>query len=219
MCSVHPKIQENALDLDNSDPEDCLACERLLKKLLVPVDIVNSDDQERAKAVVIDTFLMDLRQFQNKEGHFQSCHIWIIAEDENTLAHEWHQKYSLPFTKVFGKFACIVTLKTTGVGGAKHHWEVIKRNKKGKRGKLGTEKVMELSRVLAAYSYEKARTRRLKAQQAGKLWEDDDFENYNKFCSNSLLEKPLTATRIFRAWEEGWEKVQFDSSGDDKFAA
>ena len=44
MCSVHPKIQEHALDLDNSDPEDHLACERLLKKLLVPVDIVNSDD-------------------------------------------------------------------------------------------------------------------------------------------------------------------------------
>ena len=57
------------------------------------------------------------------------------------------------------------------------------------------------------------------AQQAGTLWEDDDFENYNKFCSKSLLEKPLTATKIFRAWEEGWEKVQFDSGGDDKFAA
>ena len=75
MCSVHPKIQEHALDLDNSDPEDHLACVRFLKKLLVPLDIVNSDDQERAKAVVIDTFLMELRQFQNKEGHFQSHHI------------------------------------------------------------------------------------------------------------------------------------------------
>ena len=26
-------------------------------------------------------------------------------------------------------------------------------------------------------------------------------------------------TRIFRAWEERWEKVQFDSLGDEKFAA
>ena len=199
MCSVHPKIQEHALDLDNSDPEDHLACERLLKKLLVPVNIVNSDDLERAKALVIDTFLMELKHFQNKEGHFQSHHILIIAEDENTLAHEWHQKYSLPFNKVFGKFACIVTSKTTGVGGAECHWKVVKRNKKGKRGKLGTEKVMKLSTILAAYSYEKTRTRRLEAQQAGKLWEDDDFEIFNKFCSKSLLEKPLTATRIFRA--------------------
>ena len=80
------------------------------------------------------------------------------------------------------------------MGGAEHHWKVVKRNKKGKRGKLGTKKVMKLSTILAAYSYEKARTRRLEAQQAGKLWEDDDFENYNKFCSKSLLEKPLTAT-------------------------
>ena len=29
----------------------------------------------------------------------------------------------------------------------------------------------------------------------------------------------MTVTRIFRAWEEGWEKVQFNSAGDEKFAA
>jgi hypothetical protein len=33
------------------------------------------------------------------------------------------------------------------------------------------------------------------------------------------LEKPLTVTTIFRAWEEGWENIQFNSAGDEKFAA
>ena len=41
------------------------------------------------------------------------------------------------------------------------------------------------------------------SQKAEKLWEDDDFENYNNFCSQQLLEIPMTVTRIFRAWEEG----------------
>ena len=29
----------------------------------------------------------------------------------------------------------------------------------------------------------------------------------------------MSVTRIFRAWEEGWEKVQFNSAGDERFAA
>ena len=70
--------------------------------------------------------------------------------------------------------------------------------------------MIDLATILAAYSYEKKMTRRLKTQQAGNFWEDD-FENYNNFCSKSMSEKPLIATMIFRAWEEGWEEVQFDS--------
>ncbi len=29
----------------------------------------------------------------------------------------------------------------------------------------------------------------------------------------------MTVNSIFRAWEEGWEKVQFNNAGDEKFAA
>jgi hypothetical protein len=35
---------EHALDPENIDPQDHLAYERFLKKLMVPVDIVNVDE-------------------------------------------------------------------------------------------------------------------------------------------------------------------------------
>ena len=203
----------------NIDPEDRMACERLLKKLMVPTGIVSIEERERVEAEAIDTFLTELGQFQSREGPFQSRHIWIIAEDEKTMAHDWHHKYSFPFTKVFGKFACFVTSKPTGIGGAERHWKAVKRNKTGKRGNLSTKKAKKVSTITAAYSYKKARLQRVESQRAGRLWEDDDFENYNNFCSKQLLEKPLSVTRIFRAWEEGWEKVQFNSAGDERFAA
>ena len=97
--------------------------------------------------------------------------------------------------------------------------ESCEEEQKGKRGNLSTDKAKKLSCITAAYSYERAALQREESQKAGKLWEDDDFENYNNFCSQQLLEIPMTVTRIFRAWEEGWEKVQFNSAGDEKFAA
>ena len=97
------------------------------------------------EAEVIDTFLTELEQFQTKSGPFQPRHMWIIAENSKTLAHEWHHKYSFPFTKIMDKFACYVTSKPTGIGGAERHWKAVKRNKKGKRGNLSTDKAKKLS--------------------------------------------------------------------------
>ena len=97
----------------------------------------------------------------------------------------------------------------------------MKRNKKkkGKHGNLSTDMAKKLSCITAAYSYERAALQRVESQKTGKLWEDGDFENYNNFCSQQLWANPMTVTRIFRAWEEGWEKVQFNSAGDEKFTA
>jgi hypothetical protein len=83
---------------------------------------------------------------------------------------------------------------------------------KGKRGKLGSEVTKKLSTISAAYSYELFMLRRATAQRAVKLWEEDDFEHYSNFCSKNLTSRSRV-TRIFRAREERWEKVQFDSLG------
>ncbi len=95
----------------------------------------------------------------------------------------------------------------------------MKRNKKGTHDNLSTDKAKKLSCITAAYSYERAALKRAESQKTGKWWEDDAFENYNNFCSQQLLEIPMTVTRIFMVWEEGWEKVQFNSTGDEKFAS
>lgn len=48
---------------------------------------------------------------------------------------------------------------------------------------------------------------------------EDDRENNNNFCSKGIMTCAGRVARIFRAWEKGWEKAQFDSMGDEKFAA
>ena len=43
-------VWDHTLELDNHDPEDHLAGEQIVKKLMVPVDIVNKDEWEWAEA-------------------------------------------------------------------------------------------------------------------------------------------------------------------------
>jgi hypothetical protein len=132
-----------------------------------------------------------LRDFQNRKGPYASSHPWIIAQNEDFIAHEWHEKYGLVETKVLGALACRVTSKAKGVGCAERHWKSLKRHKKGKRGKLGSEVTKKLSTISAAYSYELSALRRATAQRAGKLWEENDFENYSNFCPKNRAAQEL----------------------------
>ena len=143
---------------------------------MVPVHVVDRAERELLEAQLIDTFLSELRDFQNCLGPFASSHPWIIAQNEDVIAHEWHEKYSLVETKVLGALACRVTSKAKGVGCAERHWKAMKRHKKGKRGRLGSDISKKLSTFSAANSYEFSAVRRATAQRAGKLWEDDDFK-------------------------------------------
>ena len=45
----------------------------------------------------------------------------------------WHQKYSLPCTKVLRFVACRFTSKFLGIGAVEHSWGVVKTIKYGKR--------------------------------------------------------------------------------------
>jgi hypothetical protein len=71
---------------------------------------------------------------------------------------------------------------------------------------------------------QRSRHREKKLQTAGKLWTDDDFLSLklDTHCkeviekANSLSKQP---SRIFRAWEEEWEKVAVGANGDDVLEA
>ena len=78
-CSPNPDVIKHAVDPKNLEPEDCMACERLLKKLMVSAGIVDEQEWERVEAEVIDTFLTELEQFQTKSGPFQPRRMWIVA--------------------------------------------------------------------------------------------------------------------------------------------
>ena len=51
----------------------------------------------------------------------------------------WHQKYSLPFTKVLGFFACRVISKVLGVGAAERSWGDVKTIKSGKISAISSD--------------------------------------------------------------------------------
>jgi hypothetical protein len=51
LCSPHKDVIKHAMDSNNLDPEDHMACERLLKKLMVPAGIVGEQKREREKQV------------------------------------------------------------------------------------------------------------------------------------------------------------------------
>ena len=80
LCPL-PKVIEHAKNPANCDPEDQQACERLLKKLMVPVEVVDRAEREVLEAQLIDTFLSELHDFQNCKGPSASSHPWIIAQN------------------------------------------------------------------------------------------------------------------------------------------
>ncbi len=47
VCSPNPDVIKHAVAPNNLDPEDRMACGRLLKKLKVPVGIVDEQERER----------------------------------------------------------------------------------------------------------------------------------------------------------------------------
>ena len=48
--------------------------------------------------------------------------IWKRKYIRNGNSHLWHQKYSLPRTKVLGFVACRVRSKVIGIGAAETSW-------------------------------------------------------------------------------------------------
>ena len=59
---------------------------------------------------------------------------------------------------------------------------------------------------------------------AGKLWTDEDFESLKldihcREITEAANAVPAKKTRIFRCWEEEWEKVKIGPNGDDVLEA
>jgi len=205
------------LKLENRDPEDRIACEWLITKMFVPNHFLHKEEQEQEEARLIDKFWQEHNDFWTKQGYFKSRHIWINAENPDCIAHEWHNNYSSPFTEVLGRLGCKTSSNLGGIGEAERHWKVTKRNKGGQQANLGTEKTKKQAAIAAAYSYEKSALHRWANQKAGKLYEDQDFQQvHGKGLWEEMKRIPV---RLFRAWYEGWESLQLKSTGDDWFAA
>ena len=54
-------------------------------------------------------------------------------------SHLWHQKYSLPCTKVLGFVVCRFTPKILGIGAAECSWEDVQTIKSGKISAISSD--------------------------------------------------------------------------------
>ena len=102
ILSPHPTIMAHAV-INKSTIHD-EAVERLITKLILDSNLVG-EERTISRARLIDTFLTEHGDFINKRNSFARDNIWIMAKDPSVLAYSWHQKYSLPVTKVLGKLA------------------------------------------------------------------------------------------------------------------
>jgi hypothetical protein len=224
LLSPHPSIMDHCTV--NKTLKHVDAAERLVEKLLLNPALFGMD-KEREKARLINTFHSEYREFSCHMGHFARIHIWVSAEDPLEKAFRWHQNYSLLYTEVLGRLACLVTSKILGIGTAERNWKQVKAVKSGQRTNTGVLKAKYQVMIYSQYQQMKAQMRITRMSCAGKLWTDDDFKccKMDDFCGDieADLAREKAArnneVRNFRAWQEQWEKKKVGPNGNKIFEA
>ena len=89
--------------------------------------------------VTLNMFWTEYTDFDNKIGSFDADEfVWKIKDISDGNSHLWHQKYSLPFTKILGFVAFRFTSKVLGTGAAERSWGDIKTIKYVKRSAISS---------------------------------------------------------------------------------
>ena len=100
------------------------------------------------------------------------------------------------------------------IGNAKKKWKAAKWIKYIQWARLGLHKMKMQTTISAVYCHERSHSHHAATQKAGRLWKDDDFEmlkqKFDSYCRESIVKHIRKPSCIFRTWQEGWEKVQFN---------
>ena len=169
---MSPEVRNDVASRMNGDHHD--AIERCITKLYA--HDVNADVPE-----LIDTFWVEYKHFKNKSGKFGNIARWHSADVATGKSYLWHEKYSLPHTKVLGHVACRTTSKLLGIGSAERSWGDVKHLKSGKRSHLGAESTERQSVLYTTARINEARINRVareKIDASGMkaMWGDDDIK-------------------------------------------
>ena len=91
-------------------------------------------------ALTKEIFCTEYTKFDNNNGSFDGDEfIWKRKYIRDGNSHLWHQKYSLPCTKVLVFVACRVTSKVIGVGASDFSWGDVKIIKSGKISAISSD--------------------------------------------------------------------------------
>ena len=115
-----------------------LAMEEVIKRLhLPPCPNPKVNLSETTETEIIDEFWDEFKKIQKKLPPFDQHARWTTKHVITGESHIWHEKYSLPYTKVLGYAACRVTSKLCGIGAAERSWAAVKTIKSLHRSHLG----------------------------------------------------------------------------------
>ena len=110
-------------------------------------------------AVTQDIFWTEYTGFDNNNGSFDADDfVWKIKDIRDGNIILWHQKYSLPCTKVLGFVAHRVTSKVIGIGAVECSWGDVKTIKYGKRSAISSDVSEKQSIVYTSACIESAIT-------------------------------------------------------------
>ncbi len=166
ILSPNPIIMAHAIE--NKSLLHDNAAERHITNLIIDRTKVG-DDRRQERATLIDTFLTEYGDFINKRGSFACNHMWITAAEEDLKAYRWHQRYSLPVTKVLGKLACLTLSKILGIGTVEQNWKQVKAVKSGQWVNTTMTKTTKQVSMYAQYQQACAQAKMTNQATDGKL--------------------------------------------------
>ena len=103
-------------------------------------------------AINQDIFWTEYTELDNNNGSFDvNEFIWKSEGIRDSSSHLWHQKYSLPCTRVTAFFACTVTSKVLVIGTAERSWGDVNKIKSGKRSAIISD-VSEKQSIVFTYA-------------------------------------------------------------------
>ena len=215
LLSPIPEVYDDSSTNAKGEHRD--AVDRLLKKMYAS-DMADDSDE---LATLYNDFWDDYEHFKSKTGPFQRTYIWknINSDLHNGRSHLWHKKHSLPYTKVFGKFACRVCSKIVGMGSAERNWGDVKHLKTDKRAHLSADAAQKQATIFGASCMLNARLERNSEKgtfkDPYKFWSDDDFDReFALFANDKTDEETEDGARVFKGYFEEWEKVHLHKRDD-----
>jgi hypothetical protein len=140
LCVMEDVRQDKQQRLNDGHGKYWDAIERVVSRLHeLPCANTHSDVPKMSKADIIETFWDEFNAFCSKTEPFHQPARWSTTDVLNGRSHLWHEKYSVPYTKVLGYVACWVTSKLCRIGPTERCWSAVKQVKKDKRSHLSGE--------------------------------------------------------------------------------
>ena len=131
MLCVITHICKNAKDHSDSDNR---------KHVNNVINTLFHGTSEDEMAVTKDIYWTEYNEFDNKIGSFDADEFIRKRKDiRDGNSYLWHQKYSLPCTRVLGFVECRFTSKVLVIGAAEHSWGDVKTIKSGKISAISSD--------------------------------------------------------------------------------